>query len=121
MKKIGNYSVSDDAPKEGDRVICIQKTNFNYGKIETVTKIQAERGIVDRANWKVIVDDSAITAQDLREFKETYEVTYAHKFGNGINKKLVLTLSGGYKVYNNDEVILENMSAIDALNTYNLL
>jgi len=122
MKKIGNYSISDQEPKEGDKVICIQKTNFNYGQIETVTKIQAQLGVVDRDNWKVIVDDSqAITTQGLNEFKQAHEVTYASHFGNGVNKKLVLTLAGGYKVYNNNEVILENMNASDAVRTYNLL
>ena len=29
--KFGEYTISDQTPKEGDKVICIQKTNFNYG------------------------------------------------------------------------------------------
>lgn len=122
MKKIGNYSISDQEPKEVDRVICIQKTNFNYGKINTVTKMQARLKMVDTDNWKVIVDDSqAITAQGLNEFKESQEVLYASHVDKGINKKLVLTLSGGFKVYNKNKVFLVTRSPEDAVNAYNLL
>ena len=58
MVKFGEYWVSDDAPKEGDRVICIQDTSVNFGKIEAVNKILAKHNLVDTKNWKVIVDSN---------------------------------------------------------------
>lgn len=122
MKKFGNYIISDETPKEGDRVICIQKRNFNFGKIEVVTKIQADLGVVDSKNWKLITNsENEITVEGLNEFKNKQEVVYASRFGQGVNKKIVLTLSGGFKVYNNNEVILENLNVTEAVKTYNLL
>lgn len=122
MRKFGNYWISEDAPKEGDKVICIVKNNFNFGQIETVTKLQADLGVVDRQSWKLIVDDkNAITVDGLLEFKQIQEVVYASHFGGGKNKKLVLTLSGGYKVYNDNEVVLETMTPLEAVKKYNLI
>lgn len=56
-KKFGEYTILPDAaPKIGDRMICIQKKNFNYKLIATATKQQVELGIIDTKNWKVILD-----------------------------------------------------------------
>lgn len=121
MKRFGNYWVSDDAPKEGDKVICIQKNNFNYGTVEIVTKIQASLGVVDTANWKVIVDSkSEITLDGLKVFAKEHEVVYASSRGR-VNKSLTITLAGGYKVYHNEEVVLETMTPAYAVKTYNTI
>ncbi len=120
MKRFGNYWVSDDAPKEGDRVICTQKNNFNFGNIEIVTKMQADLGIVDK-NWKVIVDSkNEITLDGLKEFATEHEVVYASSRGK-VNKRLTITLAGGYKVYHNEEVVLETMTPAYAVKTYNTI
>jgi len=121
MKRFGNYWVSDDVPKEGDRVICIQKKNVNFGSVSTVTKIQADLGIVDRQNWKLIVDSKQeVTLDGLREFATEHEVVYARSSGR-VKKKLVINLAGGYKVYHNDEVVLETMTPAYAVKTYNAI
>lgn len=121
MKRFGNYWVSDDAPKEGDRVICTQKNNVNFGTVETVTKIQADLRIVDTANWKVIVDSKEeVTLDGLREFAKEHEVVYASSYGK-VNKKLTITLAGGYKVYHNEEVVFETMTPAYAVKTYNTI
>ena len=53
MKKVKGYEITDEIPKEGDTVVCVQRNNFNYGKTEIVTKQQAELGTVDK-KWKVV-------------------------------------------------------------------
>lgn len=119
MKKFGKYTISDQEPQAGNRVICIQKTNFNYEKIEVITEFQAKHKIADTVNWKVIVDEDAVTVEGLLEFKDSQEVTYASHFGGGHNKKLVLTLHGGYRVYDQGEVVLEGMNPKSAIDKYN--
>lgn len=58
-------------------------------------------GIVDTANWKVIVDSKdEITLDGLKEFAQEHEVVYASSRGK-VNKRLTITLAGGYKVYHN--------------------
>ncbi len=121
MKRFGNYWVSDDTPKEGDRVICTQKSNVNFGSIETVTKLQADLGIVDLKNWKLIVDSkNEITVDGLKEFAVQHEVVYASSHGR-VNKRLTITLAGGYKVYDKDKVVLETMTPAYAVKTYNTI
>lgn len=120
-RKFGDYTISDQAPKAGDKMICVQKKNFNFGKIETATSFQVEHNVIDTVNWKVIVNDGSVKVDDLLKFKEEQEVVYASHFGANINKKLVLTLSGGYKVYNNNEVVLETMTPAYAAKTYNTI
>ena len=117
--KFGEYTISDQTPKEGDKVICIQKTNFNYGGIETVTKLQEELKIVDTVNWKVIVEESPVTVDGLIEFVQEHEVVYASSHGR-VDKKLTITLAGGYKVYHNKKVVLETMNPSEAVKKYNL-
>ena len=121
-RKFGEYTISDQTPREGDRVICIQKLNVNFGAIEMVNKTLADFNAVDTKNWKVIVDSKQeVTVDNLLKFKEEQEIVYASHFGRGINKKIVLTLSGGYKVYDQGEVVLETMTPSDAVKKYNLI
>lgn len=117
-KKFKGYIISDQAPKVGDKMICVQKKNFNFVNVETATDFQVKHNVIDTVNWKVIVEDKSITVHDLLEFKEQQEIVYASQ---SEKKKLVLTLSGGYKVYNNGEVVLETMTPVDAVKKYNLI
>ncbi|MEK6829791.1 MAG: hypothetical protein AABY15_06755 [Nanoarchaeota archaeon] len=56
-KKFGDCIIfSDKTPKAGDKMICIQKNNFNYKKVVTATKQQVELGVIDTKNWKVIFE-----------------------------------------------------------------
>ena len=121
MKRFGNYWVSDDAPKEGDRMVCIQKNNVNFGSVNTVTKTQVDLDILDTKNWKVIVDSKQeVTLAGLKEFATDHEVVYASSRGR-VNKRLTITLAGGYKVYHNEEVVLETMTPAYAVKTYNTI
>ena len=54
MKKVKGYEVTNDEPKEGDSMICVQRKNINYGLVVTATKQQVELNTIDKTNWKVI-------------------------------------------------------------------
>lgn len=57
--------------------------------------------------------------QNIELWREETEVTYCSQYGTGIGKKLVATLFGGFKVYNNKVCILECTQPYQALETYN--
>lgn len=60
-----------------------------------------------------------ITVAGLLEAHNSFETIYASHYGSKMNKKLTMTHAGGYKVYNQGEVILETMSPQDAVEKYN--
>jgi hypothetical protein len=57
--KFHNLTVSNRAPKAGDRVICINPTHKYYGEIETVSEALVKYKAVDTTNWMVIEEESA--------------------------------------------------------------
>ena len=52
-KKFGELTISDREPKVGDRMICIQKNNCNFGHIINV-ETEVSIPFIDMKNWKVI-------------------------------------------------------------------
>ena len=74
---------------------------------------------MEAVNWKVIVEESPVTVDGLIEFVQEHEVVYASSHGR-VDKKLTITLAGGYKVYHNKKVVLETMNPSEAVKKYNL-
>jgi hypothetical protein len=57
--KFHNLTVSNRAPKAGDRVICVNPTHKYYGEIDTVSEALVKYKAVDTANWMVIEEEPA--------------------------------------------------------------
>ena len=54
-KKFKGLLISDNEPKVGDVMICIQKKNVCYGQLsEPVNHFQVKSGAIDTINWKVV-------------------------------------------------------------------
>jgi hypothetical protein len=53
-KTLKGFKYSENEPKAGDVMICIQRKNINFGELEKVTPIQVTHSIIDTTNWKVV-------------------------------------------------------------------
>ncbi len=67
------------------------------------------------------MEKHVVSINNLIEWTLTKKVEFASNHGRGNNKKLYVTLSGGYEVWNQGERILETMSPTAAINKYNEL
>lgn len=48
------FKYSENEPKAGDVMICIQRKNVSFGELCTATHIQVKSGMLDTVNWKVV-------------------------------------------------------------------
>ena len=66
-------------------------------------------------------DKQILNVNDLIDWKADKEVEYAGNYGKGSHKSLRATLSGGYRVYNHNEIVLECIQPFNAIEKYNSL
>lgn len=65
--------------------------------------------------------DHQPTIENLKEFIQTREVSFASHYGSGINRVLSVTLRGYFKVYKDDTCLLTTRTPQKALDAYNNL
>ena len=53
-RKFKGMTITDDLPKKGDIIVCIQKKNFNYG--QTTVNNFDDPALMDTKNWKVVLE-----------------------------------------------------------------
>ena len=53
-RKFKKFIISDEEPKMGNTMVCVQKKNINFGKTTIIT-IPNGKTVLDTKNWKVIV------------------------------------------------------------------
>lgn len=87
-----SYLITDAKPKDGDKTICIQKRNSNFGTIEVIptdTNGMSMADFVDNVNWKVIIPqeqsfDALHLVEDAKQMYRNFT-----KINKGEGKKLI--------------------------------
>jgi len=55
-KKFKGFIVTNEIPKKGDTIVCIDSKSRFYGSTEVVTHFQVKNKTVDTKNWKIVVN-----------------------------------------------------------------
>jgi hypothetical protein len=55
-KKFKGFIVTDELPKAGDIMVCINRKYINYGETCEATHLQVKHKTIDTKNWKVVVN-----------------------------------------------------------------
>lgn len=55
-KKFKGFTYTEDAPKGGDTMVCINPKSADFGSTEIATYIHVKSKTIDTKNWKVITN-----------------------------------------------------------------
>lgn len=56
FRKFGAFYITEAQPVAGDKMVCVQRKNMNYGLTSVATEAQIKNNIIlDTVNWKVCI------------------------------------------------------------------
>lgn len=82
-RKFGKFIITDELPKIGDTMVCIQRSNFNYE--QTIINGISDPDMVDTKKWKVVLKPEN-NLQGLERYPEFKELV--NKLANEVSEKI---------------------------------